>query len=383
MNEILEGDAPFTDANRRVRYKLLDAWRGLAALAVVALHGVVPLLDGPLKELADGPWGLLLYGALGVQFFFVISGYCIAGAAVQHLVDFGDPWPFVRARVRRIWPAYLASVLLALLARHLHDALASGGAIVPIGSYPVTLEMMTSPKWLIAHFTITQVPLGTKMLIGLYWTLCYEVAFYAVVAVLLVPLWRLSWRGVLGTMHVLTLVALALLVLKPEWRFFPFDLWPLFGLGVLLYDLTRHPNNRGLMLTAIAATILVVSFVWLHSWGGEGLMLTSRVQFGAALGFTFLLWVLRRYDNELSHWSLFRGLGHIGVFSYSLYLAHIPLRGIFLGIFSRLGLITPQTLWLVPTLFIPLSLLGGWLFHLAFERPWIKNKLPRWIYGEG
>jgi exopolysaccharide production protein ExoZ len=376
----IDREAPLTDASLRVRYKLLDAWRGLASLAVVLLHGGVPLLGGPLKHLAESSaWGWLLYGALGVQFFFVISGYCIAGAAVQHLIDFGDPWPFIKARLRRIWPAYLASILLALLAMALHNGLASAGAIKPVETFNVPFEAMLSPQWLLSHLTLTQVPLNVKMLIGLYWTLCYEVAFYGIVTLLLIPLWRLSWRGVLGMLHVVTLLSLSLLVFKTEWRFFPLDLWPLFGLGVLLYDLTRNPKSLGTWLTAGVAAGLTVVFVLTRSWGGNGLMLTSRIQFGAALGFATLLGLLRPYDNTLSRWPLFKVLGRIGVFSYSLYLAHIPLRALFLGVLAKLGLATTATFWLVPTLFVPLALLGGWLFHLAFERPWIKNKLPRWI----
>jgi exopolysaccharide production protein ExoZ len=376
----IDREAPLSDASLRVRYKLLDAWRGLASLAVVLLHGGVPLLGGPLKHLAESSaWGWLLYGALGVQFFFVISGYCIAGAAVQHLIDFGDPWPFIRARLRRIWPAYLASVLLALLAMSLHGALAAAGAIQPVETFQIPFSAMTSPMWLLSHLTLTQVPLGTKMLIGLYWTLCYEVAFYGIVTFLLVPLWKLSWRGVLGMLHIVTLLSLTLLVVKAEWRFFPLDLWPLFGLGVLLYNLTRDPKNRGVQLTALAVVVLTVVFVITRSWGGNGLMLSSRVQFGAALGFAALLWALRPYDNALARWPLFKLLGRIGVFSYSLYLAHIPLRALFLGVLAKLGLASAATFWLVPTLFLPLALLGGYLFHLAFERPWIKNKLPRWI----
>ena len=40
----LNQETPVADANQRVRYKLLDSWRGLAALSVVTLHGAVPLL---------------------------------------------------------------------------------------------------------------------------------------------------------------------------------------------------------------------------------------------------------------------------------------------------------------------------------------------------
>jgi exopolysaccharide production protein ExoZ len=225
----LDQEAPVADANQRVRYKLLDAWRGLAALAVVSLHGAVPLLGGSFKSLTENTaWGKLLYGALGVQFFFVISGYCIAGAAVQQLLDFGEAWPFVRARLRRIWPGYLASLFFALLLIGAHELLAKQGAIQPVESY-VLFREMASPVWILSHLTLTQWPLHVKMLNGLYWTLNYEVAFYAIVALLLIPTWRLNRRGVLGAMHVLTIGSLALLVVKPELRFFPLDLWPLFG----------------------------------------------------------------------------------------------------------------------------------------------------------
>ena len=368
------------DANQRVRYKLLDAWRGLAALSVVTLHGAVPLLGGAYQNLAEGTaWGKLLYGALGVQFFFVISGYCIAGAAVQQLLNFGEAWQFVRARVHRIWPGYLASLFFALLLIGAHEVLARQGVITPVETY-LPFSAMASPTWVFSHLTLTQVPLHAKPINGLYWTLNYEVAFYAVVALLLVPTWRLNKRWVLGTLHVLTIAALTLLIVKPELRFFPFDLWPLFGLGVLVYDLTRHPKSVGVWATAGAVALMTIVFVTRHSWGGGGLMLTSRVQFTAALIFAAMLLLLKPLDNKLTRWPLFKMLGRIGVFSYSMYLAHIPIRGIFLGAMVKSGILTPETFWLVPTIFVPLSLALGWLFHRVFERPWMIGKIPRWMY---
>ena len=374
----LNQEAPVADANQRVRYKLLDAWRGLAALAVVSLARSRTACWAARSKTSSRGYGLgqyLLYGALGVQFFFVISGYCIAGAAVQQLLEFGEAWPFVRARVRRIWPGYLASMLVALLLIGLHQYLKDQGAVDPVERY-LQFGEMASPVWILSHLTLTQWPLHVKMLNGLYWTLCYEVAFYAIVALLLIPTWRLNRRGVLGAMHTLTIASLALLAIKPELRFFPLDLWPLFGLGVVVYDLTRHPKSVGVKLVAVAIATLTIAFVTQHSWGGGGLMLTSRVQFSAALAFAALLLLLKPLDNQLARWPIVKGLGRIGIFSYSLYLAHIPIRGIFLGAMTKSGILTPQTFWLVPTLFVPLSLALGWLFHRVFERPWLIKPPP-------
>jgi len=48
-------------------YRLLDAWRGVAALWVVLLHTRLPGIPAPLYAWSAG-------GHLGVPMFFVISG---------------------------------------------------------------------------------------------------------------------------------------------------------------------------------------------------------------------------------------------------------------------------------------------------------------------
>lgn len=61
-------------------YHLLDASRGFAALWVVMLHVSLLGLPQPIYEFSS-------FGLLGVQMFFVISGYCIANAALRSLVS--------------------------------------------------------------------------------------------------------------------------------------------------------------------------------------------------------------------------------------------------------------------------------------------------------
>ena len=63
-------------------YKTLDAWRGIASLWVVMLHACVPAIGTRYFALQLQPiYAFSLLGSLGVQMFFVISGYCIANAA--------------------------------------------------------------------------------------------------------------------------------------------------------------------------------------------------------------------------------------------------------------------------------------------------------------
>src|SRR5881394_3841162 len=87
------------------RYRTLDAWRGVAALAVLLFHAVSPVVPeggGPLAAVCR-------QGLLGVFIFFPLSGYCIL-AAVE-----ADPerrvGRYLGRRARRILPPYWASIL--------------------------------------------------------------------------------------------------------------------------------------------------------------------------------------------------------------------------------------------------------------------------------
>ncbi len=87
------------------RFRSLDAWRGIAAMVVAAVH-----LDtlGWINQSA-----LVQNAGRFVDFFFVLSGFVIAHAYRAKL-ESGWIAPFVIRRIGRLWPLHLA-VLAAML----------------------------------------------------------------------------------------------------------------------------------------------------------------------------------------------------------------------------------------------------------------------------
>src|SRR4051794_28587242 len=126
------------DPSRR-QYRLLDVARGLAALGVVLFHLGVP--DGAPRAIAE----IIRAGGLGPYIFFIISGYVIF-QALERLSPRGSKGAliFLWRRARRIYPAFLASVVLALpvAALYYHAHLTPAGLLA--------VSTLTYP-WFAAH----------------------------------------------------------------------------------------------------------------------------------------------------------------------------------------------------------------------------------------
>ena len=92
------------DLDRRIRP--LDGIRALAVLAVLATHAGIPFLPG---------------GFVGVDVFFVLSGFLITSLLYDELVVTGriDLGGFWTRRARRLLPAALVMIVAVVAARPL------------------------------------------------------------------------------------------------------------------------------------------------------------------------------------------------------------------------------------------------------------------------
>ncbi|MDD3926809.1 MAG: acyltransferase [bacterium] len=230
--------------NNIIRKKMpeLDSIRGIAVLMVLLYHGL--FWSFPVERASGITRALLLLsqpGWLGVQLFFVLSGFLITGILLdtRHRVDYYRRF-YIR-RVLRILPAYIA--LLLLLAT-------TGIAGTPF--------LALSTVFLANVTTLFGVPLQY----GPLWSLAVEEHFYIGWPALVR---NLSDKGVLIT-------ALFICIIVPVLRAVAFQ----HGMVEQLYYYTWFTVD-GLAMGAITAVLLRYTAVTRRTvaWGAGVLILLS------------------------------------------------------------------------------------------------------------
>src|ERR1017187_46026 len=153
------------------RLSTLDALRGLAALGVCWFHftngNKAFLPDGLLKSSGA-------YGWLGVEMFFVISGFIIPYTLQRSGYRSSDYGRFLIKRIIRLDPPYLVAIL-AVIALNYASAASPGfnGPHFNFSLVQVTL-----------HLGYLNVFFGYPWLNPVFWTLAIELQYYLAVGLL-------------------------------------------------------------------------------------------------------------------------------------------------------------------------------------------------------
>lgn len=149
---------------KKIHHDWLDYARFLAAMSVCWFHYCANgIRNGKISSISDfGVFGKVAeYGYLGVDLFFVISGFVVLYGAINKSAD-----EFVVARVVRIYPAYIFCMTLTAI------VLIVSGKGVGLLQYIANLTMIAS------YF-------GFENMDGVYWTLALELIFYSLIWVII------------------------------------------------------------------------------------------------------------------------------------------------------------------------------------------------------
>ena len=367
----MTASSPPSVSQPRLHLAFLDGLRAVAALLVAFSHlwGVElhhPVYSGVRGFLTN--W--LDNGHLWVNCFIVLSGFCLMLPVARSGTLRGGWLAFYKGRARRILPPLYAVIAFAIGKTLLRDH------YIPISTV------------LINVFLLQDVLQIQKELDAPLWTVAVEWKIYFLFPALV---WLWGRYGYPAVLTAAAALSMALILLVPDVKALTLYLacpWYvlLFALGMTSAGFACRPvcpahlTRTAWILLGVA---LFLDWAQMHLWflvPPAPLLTTLHWPFADALdGVTFsaLMFLLTRagiYGMKSAISPVlavlsWRPLVFIGTFAYSIYLTHfLVMYAINDALVSHLH---TRLIWVIGPIVMALTVCVAYLFHLAFERPFM------------
>lgn len=331
------------------RLAILDYTRFFAALMVVFYHySFNGIANGKISSLSyhESLIEVTRYGYLGVELFFMISGYVIFFSAQSRSAA-----QFAVSRAVRLYPAYWFAVILTS-----SIAMFFGGDLMSV--------QLSQVAW---NMTMLQSFVWVPHVDGVYWTLVYEVTFYFAIVILLLLGLQQYLKQLFLLWPFIIVVATSL-----ELDSYPYlgEYYCYFSAGAL-FAMLKKDNSPWIWLALFLAWALCLEFST-----GMALSLSEHK------GVHFSPWVIALVVSSFFIVFLLQNMPDIqqlelpgsklaGALTYPLYLIHAHLGYMILSLFA-----TEQNKWLLYFVVLSLMLLLSYVIHTLLE-----EKLKRYWYS--
>lgn len=304
--------------------------RFVAAVLVVHVHATTSVSIRTGEPSLLGPLALII-GHAGVDLFFVISGLIITLTARG--MTAGD---FLARRARRIFPIYWLAALPWIAIAAAGGALGWRELLASVALWPAT-DRIVAPA------------------LGVGWTLCFEVLFYAAAGLVLWRRWT-AWPLAIGY------VAALFIGRGPVLDFVGNPLVLEFLFGVALAFAPRWKPAILALPIGLAALVVLAPYAQVQGLDTDYLRGVGNWSRVAAFGCpaALIVWGTTQVDAHPG------ALTQLGDASYSIYLFHVPMVLVTGGLLNRFTNVPTD---LVVALCVVVAVVIGWRIHVLFERP--------------
>lgn len=357
------------------RLSALDGLRGVAILLVMGFHYFYHLESFYYKSTLY-PYGetfsnvvIFKYGYMGVELFFIISGFVIA-LTLESSKSLSD---FAIRRFVRIWPALIVSATLTFCLLNWSDA---PFALTRRQFWPNFLPSLTLTPTSLWSGLFPKVDFVT----GVYWSLVVEIRFYMIALILY---WMFARQNLARNLVIFTVAIYVVRALLRRWlpgyngvydALFVPDYMPWFAAGAVFYELYKERLAKGAALVMLAVTYALIARI------STNYIIIDRhpiVASSFALAFLVMFWFLATRPASMSIFEA-RPLVWIGECSYSIYLYHYAVGMVLISQISKTIGLVPQLL-LVAAISL-LVLVVGRISYATVENPsrrWLTKLLIR------
>tara|TARA_B100000767_G_scaffold272165_1_gene299275 strand:+ start:79 stop:2010 length:1932 start_codon:yes stop_codon:yes gene_type:complete len=346
----------------------IDGLRAIAVGAVILYHAQMTIFG---QQSFKG-------GFIGVDIFFVISGYLITSIILKELVNTGSFSfkHFYERRIRRILPALLFVMLVSIPFAWIYLLPSSfidfSKSILYSLGFSSNFYFWYSGQQYGAESGMLKPFLHT-------WSLSVEEQFYILFPIVLLIIFKFFRKYLIHILIIGFIVSLGL----AEWTsrnypstsfyFLHTRMWELLAGSILAYlEITRGHRGKNKILNLISPTIGLVLIGHSIIFFDDDIFHPSFYTLSPIIGVCLIIWFSNRDEliTKILSTKLFVG---IGLISYSLYLWHFPIFS-----FTRHGGLTVGSitgkLSLIPILFI-CSIISYYFIEKSFRNR--KNSLKK------
>ncbi|MBU3676844.1 MAG: acyltransferase [Chitinophagaceae bacterium] len=345
------------------RLEILDFYRFVAIFIVMLFHyftrWTTPFDKDNLYPY-ENQYDYFVWGRLGVQFFFIISGFVIS----MTLEKSHDALDFAKKRILRLWPSMVLVSSITFLVFTLFDTQ---------GIFPI------SKQW--SNLLYSWTFLGKKLnnqgwgyIDGSYWSLWVEVQFYIFAALLYYVMRKLKTQQYFP--YLLFATAVITCFAKPWMGEFNkvYNLFlyiNFFVMGVIFKELFSKESPFNLKFWYYHAMILTAILLEVKFYSDD--MQTRLVNVIWVIAFyAFIYFGSKQMSPKGTWWTL--GV-YLGEASYVSYLIH---QNIGILIISKIGYKGPFS-YLVPLGVIALLFGIGAILYRFYEKPLMAYLKSKWF----
>jgi peptidoglycan/LPS O-acetylase OafA/YrhL len=342
--------------DRTGRFGFIDGLRGIAALLVVLPHSNGLFVFPEANVVSHAMVAISPYGGRGVQLFFVISGFVISYSlrnADRHSFGLVN---FILRRSIRLDPPYWCAIFAMWAAMDLQSVVAHR----PLWTPPIGL--------IVSHLFYLQGILGYGQQINVvFWTLCIEFQLYVVYALFLMATERVASAETLNSkVRPAALIVFFVGSVVLAHTVWPNDVvdpwfvryWYMFLAGVMLCWQMLGRFRRRQFLFCLA--VMTAAYLW-HP---------DSFKLSALLATIVIDQAVRR--DKLQTWLNGRGAQLLGRLSYCIYLMHVPIALVVLGLRTRIAPKSNLVALLMLGLLYLLVLVASYVLHVAVEAPCLR-----------
>lgn len=291
------------------KFDTLQVYRGIAAMLVVIYH-ISGSSGHYLKNTLYGD--IFSVGWCGVDFFFVLSGFIITYVHYDDIGEKSKLYSYLKKRIFRIYPSYWILSTIALI------------MLLKVGYTEIAGNSMTLSYIIKSYFLMP----GIYPFWYIAWSLCYEVFFYIIFAILI-------WQGMKGLIFIATMYTILIILNLNNFNISSFDFFFsgyniefIFGCsGAIVFK--RKLIKYNIFVLLLGACLFFITYYLCYDKILDKSSIYTRFLFGLS---SFIIISQSVVRNNINHNKYLISIGNA---SFSLYLIHPLIMPIFFKILSK------------------------------------------------